>query len=263
MSVQTLAVAIIQAPIVWHDPAQNRVYFLKKIRQVAGQASLVVLPEMFTTGFSMEPEGFAETMQGPTLSWLQNTARDCQCALVGSLMIRVGTQYYNRLLFVHPSGAIDHYDKKHLFSLVGEQAVYTPGTAQPIVHYLGWKICPLICYDLRFPVWSRNTHNYDLLLYVANWPQVRIQAWDTLLKARAIENLSYTVGVNRTGTDARGIVYNGHSAVYDFLGDRCSYAGEEQEAVQLAFLDRRALLKAREQFGFLSDRDSFSLSPPK
>ena len=181
-----MKIALIQIPLVWEDPKSNRVYIEQKINTLESGIDLVVLPEMFTTGFTMRPEHVAETMQGETVVWMQSLAKAQNFAITGSLVIIEEGNYYNRLLFVFPSGEIEYYNKRHLFTLAGEDKSYTKGTQKLIVEYRGWKICPLICYDLRFPVFARNVEQYDLLLYVANWPTIRIQAWDTLLNALGV-----------------------------------------------------------------------------
>ena len=186
----------------------------------------------------------------------QSLAKAKNCAITGSLVIIEGGNYYNRLLFVFPSGEIHYYNKRHLFTLAGEDKSYTKGTQKLIIEYRGWKICPLICYDLRFPVFARNVEQYDLLLYVANWPTIRIQAWDTLLKARAVENMSYTIGVNRVGKDEKDYDYSGHSQVVDFLGNY-AIAPQETEGIFYAQLNKEALLKTRTKLGFLNDQDTF------
>lgn len=255
----TLAVSYLQTNLIWEAPEANRQKFENYISQEAEHANLIVLQEMFTTGFSMHPENMAEPKE-PTLSWLQNLAQKHDVAITGSVMLLENKKHYNRLYFVKPDGETQEYDKKHLFSLAHEERAYTAGTEKLIVTYKGWKICPLICYDLRFPVWSRNTEDYDLLLYVANWPEKRITAWDTLLKARAIENMSYVVGVNRTGKDINDFPYVGHSAIYDYLGQKIStHSPEEAHVVEHCELDKKKLLEARKKFGFLKDRDDFSI----
>lgn len=251
-----MKIALIQIPLVWEDPKLNRAYIEQKINTLESDTDLVVLPEMFTTGFTMQPERVAETMQGETVVWMQSLAKAKNCAITGSLVIIEGGNYYNRLLFVFPSGEIHYYNKRHLFTLAGEDKSYTKGTQKLIIEYRGWKICPLICYDLRFPVFARNVEQYDLLLYVANWPTIRIQAWDTLLKARAVENMSYTIGVNRVGKDEKDYDYSGHSQVVDFLGNY-AIAPQETEGVFYAQLDKETLLQTRAKLGFLNDQDTF------
>ena len=220
---------------------------------------LIVLPEMFTTGFTMNPYDISETMEGETVAWMKSISNKMQSALCGSIIIAEQSNYYNRLLFVYPSGEIRYYDKRHLFTLAGEDKVYTAGTEKVVVEYKGYSICLQICYDLRFPVFSRNTEDYDLLLYTANWPIVRIDAWDTLLKARSIENMCYTIAVNRIGTDNNHHQYNGHSQLVDFLGN-IVIAAAESEGIFTADLDKVALNVTRQRLGFLRDRDYFTIS---
>lgn len=250
--------ALIQSPLIWENPTANRNYFERKINSINEAVDLIVLPEMFTTGFTMNPMTVAETMQGETIVWLQALAKANKTAITGSIVIKENGNFYNRLLFVFPSGAIQFYDKRHLFTLAGEDKVYTGGTQKLIVDYLGWKICPLVCYDLRFPVFSRNVENYDLLIYVASWPQKRINAWDILLKARAIENMSYTIGVNRIGVDGSGHEYTGHSQVIDFLGDYI-LEPQEKEGVFVVELNKEKMLESRQKLDFLSDKDTFEI----
>ena len=251
-----MKIALIQIPLVWEKPKLNRDYIEQKINTLEVDTDLVVLPEMFTTGFTMQPERIAETMHGETVVWMQALAKAKNCAITGSLVIIEEENYYNRLLFVFPSGAIHYYNKRHLFTLAGEDKSYTKGIQKLIIEYKGWKICPLICYDLRFPVFARNVEQYDLLLYVANWPTIRIQAWDILLKSRAVENMSYTIGVNRVGKDEKNYDYSGHSQVVDFLGNYL-IAPQETEGVFYAQLDKEALLQTRTKLGFLNDQDTF------
>jgi len=253
-----MKIALIQAPLVWENPEANRGYFEEKIKSVSNEIDLVVLPEMFSTGFTMNPSEVWETMDGETISLLKNLAKAKNFAITGSLIIKENNTFYNRLVFIFPSGEIRNYDKRHLFSLAGEEKNYTAGNEKLIVDYLGWKICPLICYDLRFPVFARNVENYDLLLYVANWPTQRIQAWDILLKARAVENICYTIGVNRIGEDGNNHPYPGHSQVLDFLGN---YILKPQISEQIFTieLDKNQMLESRKKLGFLNDSDSFSL----
>lgn len=247
---------LIQAPLVWENAESNRQYFTDKIKGIS--ADLIVLPEMFSTGFTMRPESVAESMSGDTVLWMQSMAIEHQMAITGSVVIKENGNYFNRLLFVRPTGTIEKYDKRHLFTLAGEDKAYTAGIEKLIVDYQGWKICLLVCYDLRFPVFSRNAESYDLLVYVANWPKPRILAWDTLLRARAIENMSYVIGVNRVGEDANGHRYIGHSQIIDALGNSI-IAPEENEGVFTAELDREELMDIRKKFAFLNDRDQFTV----
>ena len=253
-----MKIAIIQSDLYWEDASKNRKSFESKINQIDSEVNLVVLPEMFSTGFTMNAAEVAETMQGETFSWLKSLAKQKNFAITGSLIIVENEKYYNRMLFVFPSGEIQHYDKRHLFSLAGEDKFYTNGNKKVIVEYLDWKICLQVCYDLRFPVFARNVENYDLLLYVANWPKVRTNAWDSLLKARAIENLSYVVGVNRVGLDANNYEHIGHSQVIDFLGNFI-LEPQESEAVFIVELDKKIMLETREKLDFLSDKDIFEI----
>ncbi len=253
-----MKVTLIQSPLIWESPKENRNYFEEKINSIAGNTDLIVLPEMFTTGFTMSPENVAETMQGETVTWLKALAKAKNSAITGSLVIEENSNFYNRMVFVFPSGEIQFYDKKHLFTLAGEDKVYTSGTQKVIVNYLDWKICLQVCYDLRFPVFSRNSEDYDLIIYVASWPKIRINAWDALLKARAIENMSYAIGVNRIGEDDNGYQYTGHSQVVDYLGE---YLVEpnESEAVFSVELDKQKMMLTRQKLGFLNDRDDFKI----
>jgi len=249
--------ALIQSPLIWENPKANRKYFEEKISTLS-DVDLIVMPEMFSTGFTMNPFPVAEAMDGETVLWMQSLAMVMKCAITGSLVIKENNGYYNRLLFVFPSGVIQFYDKRHLFSLAGEDEVYTKGKQRLIVEYKGFRICPLICYDLRFPVYSRNTQDYDLLIYVANWPETRITAWDTLLRARAIENMAYVIGVNRIGEDHNKHNYVGHSQVVDCLGNYL-VTPDEDEGIFIATLNKEELLATRKKLGFLNDRDVFTV----
>jgi len=253
-----MKVALVQSNLYWEDIAKNRNNFESKIKQIDSEIDLIVLPEMFSTGFTMNAAAIAESMQGETILWMQSVAKENNCAITGSLVIEENNQYYNRMLFVFPSGEIQYYDKRHLFTLAGEDQTYTGGTQKVIVTYLEWKICLQVCYDLRFPVFARNVENYDLILYVANWPTVRTNAWDILLKARAVENLSYVVGVNRTGQDANDYDYIGHSQVVDYLGNYI-LEPQETEDIFMVELDKSILLETRKKLNFLNDRDSFEI----
>lgn len=253
-----MKIALIQSDLYWEEAIQNRNQFENKIKQIDSDVDLVILPEMFATGFTMNPKAVTETMQGETVLWMKDLAENKNCAITGSLVITENNQFYNRMLFVFPSGEIQYYDKRHLFTLAGEDKIYTPGSKKQIVEYLGWKICLQVCYDLRFPVFARNVENYDLLLYVANWPKVRINAWDILLKARAVENLTYTIGVNRVGIDANNHQYNGHSQVIDFLGNPI-LEPQENEGIFIVELDKNIMLETRKKLDFLSDKDAFEI----
>ncbi|KKK78146.1 hypothetical protein LCGC14_2846480, partial [marine sediment metagenome] len=228
---KTLKIAGLQADLTWHDPKKNTDHFSTIISGLDADLDLIVLPEMFATGFSMEPENIAD--QGASLEWMKEQAQKTDSAIAGSLMVEENNLYYNRFYFVTPEGIAQHYDKRHRFTLAGEHEVYERGKDLKIIAYKGWKIALQVCYDLRFPVFSRNIQDYDLLLYVANWPKTRVFAWDTLLKARAIENMSYCVGINRVGTDDNGYDYDGHSGMYDSLGATLAFA-EKREATLTA-----------------------------
>jgi omega-amidase len=253
-----MKIALIQSSLVWENPTANRNHFEEKINTITEKVDLIVLPEMFTSGFTMNPASVAESMQGETVVWLKILAKAKKCAITGSLIITENNTFYNRMLFVFPSGEVQFYDKKHLFSLAGEDKVYTSGTQKVIVDYLGWKICPLICYDLRFPVFSRNVEDYDLLLYVASWPKPRINAWDILIKARSVENMCYTIGVNRNGIDNNNFEYVGHSQAVDFLGNYI-LEPQENEGVFIVELDKEKMVLTRQKLNFLGDKDSFEM----
>ena len=256
---ENLKIAVLQVDLVWENPSENRALFSKKIEHIDQDIDLIVLPEMFSTGFSMNAENLAEVDQGETFKWMQQVASQKKSAITGSLIIKDNGKYYNRLYFIYPDGTFKTYDKRHTFTLARENETYAAGNQRLILEYKGWRICPLICYDLRFPVWARNTEDYDLLIYVANWPETRINAWDTLLQARAIENMSYCIGVNRTGKDGNKHVYNGHTAVYDCLGKAFFENDKESEFTQIVSLDKSHLIETRDKLKFLQDRDSFSL----
>ncbi|GAA3595968.1 amidohydrolase [Flavivirga amylovorans] len=256
---ETLKIALIQSDLVWENPKQNLENFSKKIDHISETVDLIVLPEMFTTGFTMNAKDVAEPMNGKTVEWMQSVASKFNTAIVGSFVVLEENNYHNRLLFVESSGAIQYYDKRHTFTLVGEDKIYTAGVKKLIIDYKGWKICPLVCYDLRFPVWARNVEDYDVLLYVANWPKPRISAWDALLKARAIENMSYCIGVNRVGVDGVNSEYSGHSAAYDVLGNIMTSITPSKEETQITILEKRHVEAYRNKLKFLDDRDLFIL----
>ena len=256
---ENLKIALIQSDLVWENPERNRENFSEKIKNISEAIDLIILPEMFTTGFTMNAEEVAETMDGNTVEWMRSLASRSNVAIVGSLVILEENNFYNRLLFVEPSGTIQYYNKRHTFTLVGEDKIYTAGVEKLIIDYKGWRICPLICYDLRFPVWARNTQDYDVLLYVANWPKPRVSAWDALLKARAIENMSYCIGVNRVGIDGVHSEYSGHSAAYDVLGNIITSIEPGKEQTQIVILEKRHIQAYRNKLRFLDDRDTFTL----
>lgn len=254
-----MKVAMLQSPLAWEDIDKNKKYFLDLLSQIEVDTDLVVLPEMFVSGFTMSPERVFMTMSDEYLFQLQSLCKQRSFALTGSIVIKEGEHYYNRLFFIADTGDIKTYDKRHLFSLAGEEKIYTAGEERLIVHYRGWNICPLVCYDLRFPVFSRNYGEaYDLLIYVASWPDQRIYAWNALLKARAIENMSYLVAVNRCGTDENKNVYSGHSQALDMLG---GFLVEPLIGEHIAYvtLDKAKQDKIRKSFGVLRDADAFTL----
>lgn len=253
-----MKIALVQTSLAWENPVENRSHLVQKINGFMEDVDLIVLPEMFSSGFTMNPQAVAETMEGETVLWLQHLAKAKNAAITGSLVIKENGNYYNRLLFVLPNGEMKTYDKRHLFALAGEHQFYTAGKDRLIVEWKGFKICPLVCYDLRFPVFSRNTEDYDLLVYVANWPKIRTNAWDILLKARAVENMCYAIGVNRIGTDASNHEYIGHSQAVDFLGDYV-LEPKETEGVFVIELDKEKLLETRKKLAFLEDRDKFKI----
>lgn len=256
---EILKVTLIQSNLVWENAVQNRINFERKINAIIEKTDLIVLPEMFTTGFSMYPENVSETMQDDTVNWLKKIAKENNVAICGSLVIEENGNYYNRFLFVTPDGQIKEYNKRHLFTLAGEHHKYKAGEHNVMITYKGWKIKPLICYDLRFPVWSRNINNYDVLLYVANWPKQRIEAWDSLLKARSIENMCYTIGVNRVGIDPNNNEYSGSTSMYDFLGRKQTDIPLSKESSVTLELVKKDQDVIRKKLNFLSDRDSFSI----
>lgn len=254
-----MKVALIQAPLVWEDKRKNIEYFDIILNHLENDVDLVVLPEMFTSGFTMRSESVYSTMEGEEVGWMKTMAKKHSFALTASMIVKDGEDFFNRMFFVFPDGGFKTYDKRHLFSLAGEEKVYKAGVERLIVSYKGWNICPLVCYDLRFPVFSRNFNAaYDLLIYVASWPNQRIYAWDTIIKARAIENMSYVVGVNRCGVDENKNMYSGHSQVVDYLG---GYIVEPMigECVSYVVLDKEKQDMSRSRFGFLKDADQFSL----
>lgn len=254
-----MKIALIQTSLIWENPIENRSHLAQKITGFMEDVDLIVLPEMFSSGFTMNPKAVAETMQGETIAWLQHLAKAKNCAVTGSLVIKENDKYYNRLIFIFPDGEIKKYDKKHLFTLAGEDKIYTAGKDKLIVEYKGFKICPLICYDLRFPVFSRNVEDYDVLIYVANWPKIRVNAWNILLKARAVENMSYVIGVNRIGSDNNNLEYVGHTQAIDFLGNYL-LEPQETEGVFIIELDKNKMLETREKLPFLDDKDGFNVT---
>ena len=257
---EILKTTIIQSELHWENATANLKMFSEKIRLIETETDLIVLPEMFTTGFSMNAEKLSEPNDGETLQWMISEAKKNNCAITGSVIISEDNHFYNRLFFVFPDGSFKKYDKKHTFTLAKENETYAAGSERLIVDYRGWRICPLVCYDLRFPVWARNTEDYDVLIYVANWPKVRTLAWDTLLRARAIENMAYCIGVNRVGLDGNNHEYIGHSAVYDTLGKQISKNSFEKEFTETVIMEKEHIQNNRKHLQFLNDRDTFTLT---
>ena len=255
---ESLRVTLVQTALVWEDAAANRTRLELKLVPLAGATDLVVLPEMFSTGFTMRSEALAEGMDGRTIRWMQEMAEKLQAVLTGSLIIKERGSCFNRLLWVRPDGTYGAYDKRHLFGLADEHLHYTAGEQRLLVQLKGWTVCPLICYDLRFPVWSRNNIAYDLLLYVANWPKPRRNAWQSLLVARAIENQAYTLGVNRVGADGNGHEYTGDSMAVSFTGEVLYHAAQVEQCGTLS-LDPSIQKAFRTKLPFLKDADDFQL----
>lgn len=257
-----LKITILQSGLYWENKEKNLNMFSEKIASVSESTDLIVLPEMFTTGFSMQPARFAEAMSGETISWMREKAKEKNAVITGSFICGENSSYYNRLVWMRPDGTYSVYDKHHLFSMGDENNYYTAGTKRIIEEWKGWKICPLVCYDLRFPVWARNIKKdpYDLLIYVANWPERRAGAWKTLLPARAVENQCYVAGLNRVGNDGNGIDHSGDSVVIDMKGERISKTAAHEERAETVLLSHAALLEFRQQFPVLNDADDFTLS---
>ena len=255
---QKLNLSLIQSTLFWKDVDKNLSHFEELISKIS-ETDIILLPEMFNTSFCPKLTYLAEKMEGETVSWMKQISKNKNCAISGTLMVKENGKVYNRLLWISKEGNISTYDKSHLFSLVKEDRSITKGKKRLIVEIAGWKICPLICYDLRFPVFSRNNIDYDILLYLANWPAKRIDAWDTLLKARAIENQCFTIGVNRVGEDGNKVTFNGHSKVFGAFGEELLSAAEHKEEVLQITLSLDDLKFKRRKMNFLQDRDKFTL----
>ncbi len=256
-----LRVTLLQTTLHWEDISANLEMFSEKISGIT-ETDLIVLPETFTTGFSMNP-ALAEPTNGSGVEWMKKMAAEKNCVITGSLMISEEGRFYNRLYWVRPDGIISTYDKRHLFSLSDEPKFFTPGENRLIVELNGWKICPFVCYDLRFPVWARNLNaEYEVLIYVANWPERRAQAWKSLLVARAIENQCYAIGVNRIGTDGNGLRHSGDSMALDSLGN-VLYRQEHKEGICTVSLSYNDLKNLRELLPFLADADDFEWNPKR
>ncbi len=259
MTQEILNVAVFQFDLVWENPSANRAKIDEWLQKADSNVNVVFLPEMFATGFSMNVSELAEPMDGETVRWMKKCSSEHQLALCGSLIIRESDQYFNRLVFVKPSGEVHSYNKRHLFTMGNEESHFQEGTERLIVEYLGWRICPLICYDLRFPVWARNRNEYDILVYSANWPQARTEVWNILLKARAIENQTYVVGANRIGVDGNIIAYSGNSQLIDPRGKVLSAIVDHHKGIVSAGFSYSELMKFRTDFPVLTDADQFEL----
>ena len=255
-----LKVSLVQPDLVWEKTEENLALLEIMIRKIKTPTDLIILPEMFPTGFSMNTASLAEDMNGSSMKWMKNMAASHSACLTGSIMIKEGPNYFNRLVFMHPSGKFSVYDKRHLFRMGKENEYYKPGEQNVILELNGWKIKPLICYDLRFPVWSRNRMDYDMLIYVASWPESRIEVWEALLKARAIENHSYVIGVSRVGKDGNNLNHTGESMVYDFRGRQILKLPANIETTGTVSLNMEALAKFRSAFPVWKDADKFTLS---
>jgi predicted amidohydrolase len=262
LDMSSLTVSLVQTHLHWEDKRANLAMLETKIMGIDQRTELVVLPEMFSTAFSMQPKKLAEGMDGETVAWMKKIARTKKIILTGSIIITDGEAYFNRLLWVLPEGTLGYYDKRHRFAFAGEDKEYTPGNKRLIASVKGWKINLQVCYDLRFPVWARQqpggNPEYDILLYVANWPEQRSHAWKTLLTARAIENQCYVIGVNRVGKDGNQINYSGDSMVIDGLGNTL-YQKTEQEDIHTIVLHKESLQQIRDRFPFWKDADDFKI----
>ena len=257
-----LRVTVIQSNLFWEDVDQNLNQFQTQINLISLQTDVIVLPEMFTTGFTMNPEVYAENHEGKGLSWMKKNAIEKSAAIVGSLSVKENEHYCNRLYWVFPDGTYQFYNKRHLFSMGNEPNHYVSGESKIIIEYKGWRIMPLVCYDLRFPVWSRNTKDtpYDVLIYVANWPAVRSYPWKQLLIARAIENQCFVVGVNRVGEDANKISHSGDSLVINARGEIINNVVSNEENVETTQLNKIELIEFRKAFPVLNDADNFIIT---
>lgn len=261
---QDLRVSIIQSDLIWKDVEANLASFSFDIDQIEEEVDLIVLPEMFNMGFVVDPEDYAEEMEGKTMQWMREQAQLKQTVICASLIIKENENYYNRLIWMLADGSFQQYDKRHLFTMGGEHKKFNGGSVSPIIELKGWKIKPLICYDLRFPVWAKNTfsegeYEYDLLIYIANWPAVRRDPWMSLLKARAIENQAYVIGVNRIGEDGNGLAHAGDSNIYDAKGKKLIQHPSNTEFTETLTLSKKSLCDFRAKFTVGLDWDRFSI----
>jgi omega-amidase len=258
---ENLKITIFQGYLFWENIDKNLQNISLRLTGIREKTDLIVLPEMFNTGFTMSAESLAEPMNGKTMQWMQTIAKKYDCIVTGSLIITDGGNCYNRLIWMHPDGTFAHYDKRHLFTLANENETYTPGAGRLIVELKGWKICPVICYDLRFPIWLRNTGTaYDLLLIVANWPEKRSLHWRTLIPARAVENQSYVIGVNRVGHDGNEVYHSGDSTCISPNGDVIYYKRDEEDVYTFS-INADELKRIRLSMPFLRDADNFEILP--
>ena len=257
---EDLRISMIQSHIIWEDRDENLGYYGELIRRVSGKTDVAILPETFTTGYTTNVENQADTMDGPTVATIKGWAEKYKLAVAGSFIAKENDHYYNRAFFITPEGEEYYYDKRHLFRMGEENLHFTTGDKRMIVNYKGWNICLMVCYDLRYPVWSRNVNNeYDLLIYVANWPEARKRVWKTLLHARAIENMAYVCGVNRVGVDGKDFKYRGDSMIYDAKGKKLADAGKREETTRTCVLSKSALEEFRTKFPAWKDADEFSI----
>ncbi len=252
-----LKITLAQVDLFWEDPGRNIEHLTGLIEGLNESGDIIILPETFATGFSMKAKQLAETMDGPGVNWMRRTAQNTGSAICGSLIIKENNNYYNRFIFITPGGDLFHYDKRHLFSMGGEKKSFNSGSQRKIINYLGWRIGLYICYDLRFPVWSRNRNDTDLMLFTANWPESRNIAWKTLLRARAIENQAYVAGVNRIGNDGNGINYIGESALIDPVGNYILSSEAPVENLFTGEIALNELADLRKKFSVADDADKF------
>lgn len=255
-----LKISIVQTDIAWENKQENLRMLREKLHALRGTTEIVVLPEMFSTGFTMKSRELAEPVSGITVRILKELAADFQLALCGSFICSERSNYYNRAFFITPEGEEFYYDKRHLFRMGNEAEYFSAGNNKLIISYRGWNICLLVCYDLRFPVWSRNVNNeYDLLIYMASWPLARRLAWDTLLCARALENMCYVCGVNRIGVDGNKLIYNGGSVVFSPKGEPLASVPDGEEGIETVSLSLISLQQLRDKFPVWKDADAFRL----
>ncbi len=261
---QDLKITLVQADLVWEQPEKNLENFDKKLADYSGKQDLVLLPEMFNTGFTMDGNNFAEPMDGPAFSWLKAKARQLDAVVAASFLCKEENRFYNRLIWMRPDGTYDSYNKRHLFRFGNEHLHFVPGNTRLIVEIKGWRVCPMICYDLRFPVWSRNHYvegkfEYDLLLFLANWPEKRKHNWVSLLQARAIDNMAYSIGVNRVGNDGHGVMHSGNTMIYSLKGEALYKPAEYDESISNVSLSMFDLKDTRQKFNVALDWDQFKI----